>query len=498
MDTRRTELFLLACAILFSTVSAQIPGACASACAGQQAGQLLSSLQGLLALDCSPEHLAGLSDPEVADQFNQAIVGIGELDGPDRILTELKKTGADFCSDFTANSCSSKLKSPVKLLSSTFETGVDKLFEQLSPQQASLAGIATGFSKEDLKQKLLEKKACVDELVSRLNAREWLFQSSCDSGLPQITMVEDCSTKGTPPGCDERTPADVCRTSTCGNGVVEEPSEACEANVAIAKTCADSGFGEGSLSCTANSCQFDFSACPTFESTQHQQVPSAQQCTAYDGTVGITGQYGTPKVSPEYLWNWQSRCIGTDYFCDATQLTIEIVRRLNSMKTGNQTSNSFEINLMADGLSEDFRKDFDHYYSDVAFGSDKPPSYYSDSGWDAMISNPAKLSFEPARIDEPGTYRVSIAKKEDQYTVSLSKTRPPSAPSLLYYIPMDGEIGLSKRPDEAALGRDGYGSNVLSQHSLAQAKDLVSTWKNFDVTIDSDLDSVNGVNRGKL
>jgi len=204
-------------------------------------------------------------------------------------------------------------------------------------------------------------------------------------------------------------------------------------------------------------------------------------------------------------------------YCDATQYSIELIERINEAKDLLEALNlscssqdpecvspfttkrlqyfiesteklngaeldkakkqrliellKFNAYLIRDGYSPDFQKDFDYYARNVAFF--ETPSFYAGEGLDEYFSNPEIFKFDyfgvpNSPINGPGIYstEISIEFKDNSWklikedktnaviTVNMSKTKAAEPDSPFYYLPFDGEIGLT-----TGNGRVGYGTN---------------------------------------
>src|SRR3989338_7706018 len=94
---------------------------------------------------------------------------------------------------------------------------------------------------------------------------------------------------------------------------------------------------------------------------------------------------------------------------------MELGAKLNSINSALQTGNDaeagrllkFESFLVQDTFSEDFQKDFAHYYTNTFFGT---PNYFisPSTPWHKYFSDPTKLMFQPRQLQAPGLYSVEI------------------------------------------------------------------------------------------
>jgi cysteine-rich repeat protein len=86
--------------------------------------------------------------------------------------------------------------------------------------------------------------------------------SICGDGLTNTVAGEACDD-----GSGNGKPGDTCNASCqlvhCGNGVIEQGEECDGANLGSA-SCTTLGYGQGTLTCAAGTCQFDVSGCGAF------------------------------------------------------------------------------------------------------------------------------------------------------------------------------------------------------------------------------------------
>ena len=214
-------------------------------------------------------------------------------------------------------------------------------------------------------------------------------------------------------------------------------------------------------------------------------------CIGKDGTLGGTG----PGEVPHVLFDWSWSSIGINepgknscdretmgdldfIYCDPTQFSIELLKRLNMIYNFSQSGDfdkaanleTFQAYLIGDNINEDFRKDFDNYYSTTEFFGDE---WYNaqDSRWDLYFTDEERLIFNPSEIDS-GLYLVQIEFdfESDSYrffyegdelastiNVTLTKIRDPLVPNPLYQMPFNGEVGLHRVDSDGLIERKGYG-----------------------------------------
>ncbi|MFA4855116.1 MAG: hypothetical protein WC634_00835 [archaeon] len=225
----------------------------------------------------------------------------------------------------------------------------------------------------------------------------------------------------------------------------------------------------------------------------HVELVGGQQdyCIGQDGKLGGTG----PGEVPHVLFNWAWSSIGINepgayscdkkspndleyIYCDPTQFSIELLKRLNMIKTAAEEGkfdkaaelSHFQAYLIGDSINPDFRKDFDYYYKTTEFfGAD----WYNspNSPWDLYFTDTQRMVFSPEKIDS-GLYDVELDFdfESDKYkffwsenelaakiTVRLTKISNPLSQNPLYYLPFNGEVGLQRIDEDGLARRNGYG-----------------------------------------
>jgi hypothetical protein len=224
-------------------------------------------------------------------------------------------------------------------------------------------------------------------------------------------------------------------------------------------------------------------------------------CYGRKGQVGFAGEDVMPKV--RYRWDWDltgetggvdiNACSSgnPDYmYCDATQFTQMLLQRLHRLEEiGSEGGISedyadeidslshFTAYLMHDGFSEDFRNDFDNYMVQI---NPTTPTFYSGSTdshiWRDYILDTQRLVFaadgqESTAVPEAGLYSVDLEFEfapglfyafEDstginaKITVRMTKITGPAYDNLLYYLPINADLGYNRVSGE--LQREGYGT----------------------------------------
>lgn len=223
---------------------------------------------------------------------------------------------------------------------------------------------------------------------------------------------------------------------------------------------------------------------------------TADACESPDGIPGTRGLDARPRVLLE--WNWQSinRHTCTDVstpsrdgvFCDSTQFMISLLDRLRliSQRIDNSESfldlTTFQVQMMKDGLSDDFRRDFDYFMQNVAF-FEAPGDYEQNL---KMLVLPGRMKFELEGVESdsiafetPGVYEVIIkvvTGPEDSaaapfdndasnfVSVNLVRKSDPLEPNAWYSLAFDAQVGFQKRPDETSASREGYGVSFAGEN----------------------------------
>lgn len=212
-----------------------------------------------------------------------------------------------------------------------------------------------------------------------------------------------------------------------------------------------------------------------------------RQCVGQNGELGTTGKGIAPKVS--FTWKWADIELNacdkieekTDYiYCDPTQFSIELLKKLNQMDLYAKQQNTvaasslqtFQAYLIGDNYNLDFRKDFDEYSKNANFSD--TPSYYNGNTtpWDKYFTDETGTRFVLNNGKNPnetaitsGLYDVTIdlnfdsAKWQFFYNgtptarISINLSKKSDAPqSPFYFLPFNGRIGI-----DSENGRLGYG-----------------------------------------
>jgi hypothetical protein len=251
---------------------------------------------------------------------------------------------------------------------------------------------------------------------------------------------------------------------------------------------------------------------------------------------GQTGEIAVPRVL--FSWNWSDiqfdscdRRPGEEFvFCDPTQFSIALAKRLEKMRQAlsvgdsdafNELS-SFSAYLMEDTFSEDFQKDFVFFYENSEFF--RAPSFFSSSStpFHLLFRNPTRLDFKPRTIAEPGLYRVSLEMDFDsasvffvggqpavKITVNFDKIQAVGAAlpdSSLYHLPFNGLVGSLRVDEDGQRERKGYGLGFSQSPKIALQEigqeivltPTVSGTRFLKVGVKGDLKELNNKARGRV
>jgi len=137
----------------------------------------------------------------------------------------------------------------------------------------------------------------------------------------------------------------------------------------------------------------------------------------------------------------------------------------------------FKANLIKDGYSIDFQKDFANYYSGTTF-FDVPSWFYSGSNNQLAdyFKSPERLKFKQkfgseTTLPGPGVYEVYVnidfgendwslykeGQPKGKIEIEFYKVSDPRVGSIFYYLPFDGQVG-----KDSVNGRQSYGLNYLN------------------------------------
>ncbi|MEM0359908.1 MAG: PKD domain-containing protein [Candidatus Diapherotrites archaeon] len=220
-------------------------------------------------------------------------------------------------------------------------------------------------------------------------------------------------------------------------------------------------------------------------------------CVGWNDMYGLTGKHVAPKVlfdwsftsddnSPVSINQCDKKLSGDFVFCDATQFSIELLKKLNKINKIASSSGlgvaeltEFEAFLMNDNFSTDFRRDFDHYYTNGFFST---PAWYKDlpSPWSSYFLDLDRLKFLPAKISEPGLYKVKLEFAFDGESFKFFTAGKPSAKitvkfekvhgvgvevidSPFYRLPFNGLVGTTRVDEDGKTERKDYGIGFNNQ-----------------------------------
>ncbi len=259
-------------------------------------------------------------------------------------------------------------------------------------------------------------------------------------------------------------------------------------------------------------------------------------CRGANDQLGVTGPNGLPRVMLDWSWG----AIGADtcnlgnegyVYCDATQLSKEIIKRLSLVRQKTQDGDyavdgllTFKAFLIKDSYSANFTDAFNKYVMEKEL---LPLEEYK-TDWSKYVSDPAKFAFrsETAPIDpipSTGLYKVNIVphfpaghawkffeggQPVATIEINLGLDQEILQTNPFYYLPFDGAVGLAQ--DSQSLQRNGYGVGysgtdlkVIGESENAQEIRTYLTGGNtvasLNTTIESRFDSLNkGETRGQL
>jgi hypothetical protein len=200
------------------------------------------------------------------------------------------------------------------------------------------------------------------------------------------------------------------------------------------------------------------------------------------------GENAKPKI--KYDWtgsiDWKDECIDnvlevyneTKTHCDSLQMLFSVFNLINTPGTN---INDKYIYLMSDGVTKDLLSDVVNYREPMPALVDDWDKYGLLS--DANI-NEGKFKVSKIEIDssgnevktlKPGKYRITI---NEDFSISaptplhikleLVREMPYTMRNLLYYIPIDGDLGIvGSNEQNKRSARDGYGSSLIRDSPTA-------------------------------
>jgi len=213
-------------------------------------------------------------------------------------------------------------------------------------------------------------------------------------------------------------------------------------------------------------------------------------CIGANDRLGITGSDALPRVQLD--WSWNSIGLDTcnlgnsDYvYCDATQLTKQIVKRLIQVRE-KTINGDFEVGslltfkafLIKDSYSSSFTQAFDKYVNENEF---LPLDEYK-TDWTKFVRDQEKFSFKSNEhsivpIPSTGQYLVNIVytspfgrawqffeNDESVGTIEVFLTLEEEIvlQNPFYFLPFDSQVGLTENSE--ALHRTGFGVQYIGDN----------------------------------
>ena len=251
----------------------------------------------------------------------------------------------------------------------------------------------------------------------------------------------------------------------------------------------------------------------------HVRLDSGKKnvCYGRNDIEGITGSEAIPRVLPS--WNWDS--VGIDscdllefregtarnnefVYCDATQFTIELMKKLSELKQEVETSGNlniadkllhFDAFLMKDGFTSDFVSDFNSAMLNLGF-FDTGNEFSNDFDGFKKLFLENNIHFDSTEhsvtpLPSAGLYEVQIklkfgdagnwvffsdANSNVDVNVVLTRKQPLETENLIYSLPVDGVVGID--PVSGTVNRNGYGmgfsgeTDALSLYRINESGDL--------------------------
>jgi len=279
--------------------------------------------------------------------------------------------------------------------------------------------------------------------------------------------------------------------------------------------------------------------------------PSQEQCLVSGGLVASTG----PESKPRVLFDWGSNSIDIDtcsydnpdfVYCDPTQFTLSLVKRLfriKELESQGLSENllkiralqSFKVYLIEDAYTPDFRNDFVDSYQGEFFSldlldSDQPWGLYLKDlerfDFNTVLAAPNSSEGPGSKLVEAGLHEVyldfNFSKADFDFfddqgddidllsyiTVHLKKLKDPLIKNPFYYLPFNGNVGID---DDSVFHREGYGlvfeNNdrplaIFIEPVKADTYDTATVSggarKIVETSETTDFDSINGVAKGKI
>ncbi|HPV66382.1 MAG TPA: carboxypeptidase-like regulatory domain-containing protein [archaeon] len=188
------------------------------------------------------------------------------------------------------------------------------------------------------------------------------------------------------------------------------------------------------------------------------------------------------KLKIIYDWtgstNWKEKCIEntlegydeTKTHCDSLQMLFSVFNLINT--SGTSINNKY-IYLMSDGVTKDLLSDFVNHDEFMGAVNTNWDNYdlLSDANINADKFTVSKIEIDSSGNEvktlKPGKYRITI---NEEFSVSkptplhikleLVREMPYTMRNLLYYIPIDGDLGIVGNEQNKRSARVGYGSSL--------------------------------------
>ncbi|MEM0360709.1 MAG: C25 family cysteine peptidase [Candidatus Diapherotrites archaeon] len=247
-------------------------------------------------------------------------------------------------------------------------------------------------------------------------------------------------------------------------------------------------------------------------------------CQTVDGANGITGLKAVEGV----LFNWDFESIQYDtceitgknsFFCDPVQFSLSLAYRLERIKGFAESGErdkalaltEFNSLLIADNYSEDFKKDFAHYYSSRFY---ETPAWFAP--WKQYFEDSKRLRFSPANLkpNGSGVFRVKLKLEFDKNKFEFFSSGKPAAKitvefskkgdfegkkSIFHDIPFNGMVGTTRVDEDGNIERKDYGIGfkenspvlLLQQGSQLVTSKTKSIVKEFEVILQENFNETN-------
>lgn len=222
-----------------------------------------------------------------------------------------------------------------------------------------------------------------------------------------------------------------------------------------------------------------------------------------------SGESTKSKIKYNWIYNdvWDTECIDNnlnDYntnktHCDSSQMLFSVFRLIENGYFSQANNYSTYIYLMADGVSEDLLKDLTEYkelFGDTIY--DNPNDIFTIEKIEEgkfTINKKEIINNSPKYTTKPGKYKLSINSNfkkevESELHISLELVRemPYSMRNLLYYLPIDGPLGIDDINKETK--RNGYGASIIGNESSLPIQITGSNYSN-DIIIYNSNDDFN-------